>query len=207
METWMIEHSTLATLLIVTFTLLLIAAMPWLVHRVHPHEATRSQVTGALVSFAITLVLSVFLNNVLAKSRDRDNRLRTFRDQHFAQLRPVLRTESSKLQGLSEQIIKEGHISKVAKVGAEQNPSLALWPDVLSQDLRNHFADYDAAKRALLSEIASQDDEFRNTLSLADSEMTQKPDAYWREIVALSFVEMCLGRQTGIKLTITSTLR
>jgi hypothetical protein len=79
-----------------------------------------------------------------------------------------------------------------------------LWPDVISHDLRNHFPEYDKAKHDLLTEIDTQDQEFRDTISVAAKQMKPVPGliTYWREVAATSYVEKCVGRGDGMGLSI-----
>jgi hypothetical protein len=59
----------------------------------------------------------------------------------------------------------QGHISGVSPYeGASAPPEEFLWPDVISHDLAQHFPAYEQAKLHLLSEINTQDAEFRTAL-------------------------------------------
>src|SRR5580698_9989457 len=99
---WVIQHLLLATFVLILLAVGLVLLIVWVLSRIYSHEATRPQVISALVSLVVAILFSVILNNLYAVKRDRDNRLRTLRDQHFAQLRPILRAESSKLQEIAK---------------------------------------------------------------------------------------------------------
>jgi hypothetical protein len=133
------------------------------------------------------------VNNLYSLKRDRDSRLRNFRDQHYSQLKPVLRTEATKLQEIADQIQKTAHITSVAQFeGTPTDPADRLWPDVLSRDLADHFADYDASKRLLLSQIEAQDREYKDTAALAETKIHfPGVEPYWREVDAVSYVQKC----------------
>lgn len=203
---WVIQHLLLMTCFIVAFAVGLVVLVLLVLTRIYTHEATRFQFGSGLVSILVAVLFSVILSNLYAVRRDRDNRLRALRDQHFGRLRPVLRTESAKLQEIATLVAQRAHISGVTQY---QNVLTiaedALWPDVMSRDLGEHFPAYDRSKRNLLSEIKSQDEEFRAALS--DAERHIKPianlDPYWREVAAMSFVEFCTGRGEGMKLRIS----
>jgi|SRR5579871_290376 len=201
---WIIEHLVLTTLLTVIVAILAVVAIFWVLPKIYSHE-TRPQFASATASLVIAVLFSVILNNWYAVRRDRDNRLRALRDQHLSQLRPVLRKEAEQLRLVPTEIVKEGHLSKVATVGIQADPQSLLWPDVMSQDLPQHFPDYDQSKRRLLNQITEQDQAFRNLLNLVRGQI--KPDRnltpYWTEIAAMSFIVQCLGHGEGIKLRVS----
>ena len=200
-----VQHLIIVTFLIVIFAVGLVVLIFLGLTRIYKHEPTRSQFGSALVSLLVAVLFSVILNNLYAVRRDRDSRLRNLRDQHYTQLKSVLRTESSKLAEVAEQITKWAHITRVDQYeNIQGDASAMLWPDVMSGDLRNHFATYDQSKHSLLSQIEAQDQEFRETVALAEKEI--KPtgvDPYWREVNAVSYVEECVGRGNGVRLKVT----
>src|SRR5438132_1508255 len=98
---WILDHLRLATALTFLTAIILMLGILLVLTRHYPHEATRAQFGTAMVSVIVTILFSVMLNHLYATRRDRDNRLRTIRDQHYAQLKPVLRIESSKLAELA----------------------------------------------------------------------------------------------------------
>lgn len=203
---WTLDHLLLATAFTLVTALVLVLCIFLGLTRVYPHEATRAQFGAAMASLVITVLFSVMLNNWYAAKRDRDNRLRNLRDQHYAQLKPVLRIESSKLAEVAETIGRQAHMNRVNRYeGVETNLSAMLWPDVISRDLGHHFPDYDKSKHALLSQIEVQDQEFRETVALAEKEIkpTRGADPYWRGVDAMSYVEKCVGRGNGLTLRVT----
>lgn len=203
---WITQHLLIVTLLMVMSAVALALIIFFALTRIYSHEPTRSQFGSALVSILLAVLFSVVLGNWYGVWRDRENRLRALRDQHFAQIRPVLRMESSKLLEIAAQADKQAHFSSVTHYENVSNvPEDDLWPDVISRDLAQHFPAYDNSKRSLLFEIKAQDDEFRVALAATESQI--KPianlDSYWREVAAISFVESCTGRGQGVKLRIT----
>lgn len=195
------------TFLVVLLALGLILFIAWALSKIYSHEGTRSQVANALASVTITALLSVIVANFYAVKRDRDNRLRALKDQHFAQLKPILRTESTRLQNVSTIIQDRGHFSGITPYEPESpNPSMFLYPDLLSNDLAEHFSDYARSKQLLVAEINKQDTEFRVALSDATSQINPalKLDPNWKENVAVSLLERCMGRGPGITLVLTS---
>ena len=132
--------------------------------------------------------------------------MKVLRDQHFAQLKPVLRAESSNLHELAVAIGSRAHISAVVhSEPAGHDAQAMLWPDGLSKDLSRHFPEYESAKQKLLSDINIQDQEFRDAVVLAKKSIQPNADLsdYSRELVARSVVDQCTGVGTGMKLTIT----
>lgn len=202
--TWVIQHLLVVTFFIVALAIVLVLLIFLGPTRIYGHEQTRSQFGSALVSLLVAVLFSVILNNLYAVRRDRDSRLRNLRDQPYAQLKPVLHTESAKLAEVAQQMQNWAHITRVDQYeNIQGEPWAMLWPDVMSGDLRNHFSDYDQSKHTLLSQIEAQDQEFREAVALGEQEI--KPtgvDPYWREVDAVSYVEQCVGRGNGVKLRI-----
>ena len=202
---WTLDHLLLVTVATVLFAIVLALCIFLLLTRHYPHEATRASFGTAVVSVVVTVLFGVALNNLYALKRDRDGRLRNLRDQHYSQLKPVLRIESSKLTDIADMMAKQAHINRVnGYEGTEIDVPAMLWPDVMSRDLWQHFPDYDQAKHVLLSQIDAQDQEFRDTVVLAEQDIkpTARLDAYWRRINAMSYVEKCVGRGNGVKLVV-----
>ncbi len=204
--TWLVHHLIVTSVNVVIIAVLLTLAVFRLIHHVYPHEGTRAQFATALVSLSVTVLFSVFLNNLFAAKRERDGRYWALRDQHFAQLKVILRTESEKLQALAKQIEEQGHVGPITKdVGfASADPKTLLWPDVISSDLGNHFPQYEHRKRMLSEEINAQDEEFLN-LSSAIQAQLKPPVAspYWKDTISVSTVEECIGHGNGTILTVT----
>jgi hypothetical protein len=204
---WVIQHLLFVTVIVVLLAIGLILFIAWALSKIYSHEGTRSQVAGAIASVTITVLLSVIVGNFYAVKRDRDNRLRALKDQHFAQLKPILRTESSRFQNVAAIVHDRGHFSGMTPYEPESpNPSALLSPDLLSGDLAEHFPSYAQSKRNLLSEINQQDNEFRVALIDATNRIdpTLKLDASWKENVAVSLLERCMDRGPGVTLVATS---
>jgi hypothetical protein len=202
---WIINHLLIVTMLAAVVGVGLIPLMLVLLDRIYHHEGRRPLYGSGLVAILVTVLFPVIVNNWYAIKRDRDNRLRALRDQHFGQLRPVLRTESSKFQEIAAQAAKQGHLSGVNHYETiPEFPGDALWPDVMSRDLKQHFPTYDKAKESLVSEIRAQDEEFRKTVSTAEDQIKPAPDLdpYWKDVATTSFVEQCTGRGNGMTLRI-----
>jgi hypothetical protein len=138
---------------------------------------------------------------------DEANRLRALRDKHFELLRPVLRSESTHLKSIAEQIRTQGHLGPVRESDAKISASAELWPEVMSRDLANHFGEYDEAKHNLKSEIDASDAEFRQALSGIEKEIKPAKDLTpnWIEMSAVSFVEKCLGHGDGLRLRVNDS--
>jgi len=214
---FLIGHLLLTTLAFFVVAVGLFLLISLGVSRIYPHAETKPQVISGVGSLVIAILVSVVLNYLWTEKRDEDNRLRSLRDQHFAQLKPVLHAEAENLRLLAQVIETDDHISPVAdepmlgfspeRKSIRDDPAAALWPDVLSKDLRQHFLDYDKSKWELLSLIQLQGEEFRGALSRVKNEIktTRGRTEHWRELDALSFLlsEQCFGRaDAGMTLTI-----
>jgi len=202
---WVIQHLAVVTVLIVLFAIGLVVLIFVGLHRLYRHEPTRPQFGSALVSLVIAVLFSVVLNNLYALKRDSDNRARALRDQHYAQLKPVLRAEAANLGEIASEMKKQAHITGVNNYEVITTDTAAmLWPDVMSRDLERHFPAYDLSKRGLLEEISHQDQEFRGAMQVARTEIKPMPglNTYWKEIAAMAFIERCLGRGPGLRLNV-----
>lgn len=201
---WTLDHLLLVTLVAIFAAVLLVVCIFLGLHRHYPHEATRTGIGTAGVSIVVAVLFTVVLNNLYALRRDRDSRLRNLRDQHYTQLKPVLRTESSNLAHVSEEMARLAHLTQIGQWdNTNENPPGLLWPDVLSRDLRNHFPEYDQSKRALISQIQAQDQEYGETRDFAQRQIDSvKLDPYWKVIDSQAFVLKCLGRGHGVQLRV-----
>jgi hypothetical protein len=149
---WILNHLPLVTGLAIVAALVLFLFIFLFLMRYYPHDLTRAGFGAAMASLVITGLFSVMLNSWYAEKRDRDNRLRSLRDQHYSQLKLVLRIESSKLAEITETIRKQAHMNRVNQYpygDTDVDLAAMLWPDVMSPDLANHFPQYDQSKRVL----------------------------------------------------------
>jgi hypothetical protein len=212
--TLIIDHLLIVTLVTVITGIGLLLLVFLGLTRLYPHEATRAQFGSALAGLLVAVLFSVILNNWYTIKRDRDNRSRALRDQHFAQLRPVLRTESSKFKEIAAQVTEQGHIARINHyetppmfsrdaLWPDLGPEFSrdtLWPDVTSRDLGRHFSGYDERKQNLADEIKGQDEDFRKAVSAAEDHIPSVGNrvAYWKDVVATSYFEQCTGHGDGI---------
>jgi hypothetical protein len=201
---WILNHLPLVTGLAIVAALVLFVIFLFLL-RYYPHEPSRAGFGAAMASLVIAGLFSVMLNSWYAEKRDRDNRLRSLRDQHYSQLKLVLRIESSKLTEITETIRKQAYMNRVNQYpygGNDVDLAAMLWPDVMSPDLANHFPQYDQSKRALQSQIEAEDQEFRESMVLVRKTLNRNLDPVLREMDAMSYVEKCAGRGNGVVLQI-----
>jgi len=203
----MVAHLVLTTLLLVVIAATFVIGILLALHRLYPDAPTRPHLGSLSIAIVVTILFSVFLSNLFAMKRDRENRLRSFRDRHYEQLRPVLRSESAKLKAIRDQIIKEARLSDGTKTStiSEAEVSALLWPEIMSPDLAQHFSKYDDSKRNLLKELETQDEEFLATVQSTEKQIRPLPDLvqYWKKVVAVSFVDQCAAHGEGIKLTLS----
>jgi hypothetical protein len=205
---WAIQHLLVVTAIAVSLAISLVLVIFLGLNRHYKHDATRSQVGSGMVSVVITVLFSVILSNLFAVKRDSDNRSRVLRDQHYAQLKPVLRTEADKLRDLAVNIKRQAHIDLVNSYETSREDTREmLWPDVLSSDLGHHFPSYEQSKQKLVSDIEAQDNDFRQAMIVARKRtpVDQELNAYWREVAAMSFLEFCLDRGSGVVLIVNDS--
>ena len=205
---WMVQHLWITLGLAGTVALLPVVAIPFL-GRFYPHAETRSHFTNALITVALTLLLFIPLTHIFALNRDRGNRLKSLRDHHFGQLKPILLSESAKMQSIEEQVKAYACLPDPTRTGVVTNSALRalIWPEVMSSDLKQHFSNYDESKNGLFKELEAQDEEFLTAVQDAENEIKPLPDLvpYWKKVVAVSAVEQCMGRGEGVKLVLTDS--
>src|SRR5262245_35179802 len=117
---FLIEHLAAITGIAIGFALLMIPAIYFFVHRLVKHPMA-SALSSTFVSVGLTILFTFVLNNLYSVKRDRDSRLRAFRDRHFEQLKPVLRKESGQLHDLARMMGLEGHVDAVVTFQGSTN--------------------------------------------------------------------------------------
>jgi hypothetical protein len=202
---WTLDHLLFVTVIAFLCGMLIVVLIFVFLTRHYPHEGTRAAFGSGLVTLVASVIFTVVINNLYAMKRDRDSRLRNLRDQHYSQLKPVLKTESSKFTQIGADIERWGHITQLDRWDFVNDDLQSLvWPDVLSRDLGNHFADYDRSKRLLVEQVQADTKEFREATETVSQELTPfvHLDPYWRSVDSYAFVMKCIGIGNGVRVQI-----
>jgi hypothetical protein len=150
------------------------------------------------------LALAVLFPRVDDVRKDHSNEKKALREKHLEQLHPVLKHESDSLRNISDTARNIGYVIDVSN-----NPSnfhsmvqQMLWLDsLLSDDLRNHFAEYDARKIKLASQTELQSQEafalVHDMMSTVGPPVTREDSEYE---AAVSAARACMGRGPGVSL-------
>jgi hypothetical protein len=193
---WLSNH-----LIITTLVLVVVAVSAALLI----FQSTRTQFSAAMVGLIVTVLFSVFLNNLFALRRDRDGRMRTMRDRHLDQIRPILRLEADRLGALSIDMTRLRRLSEARTAVEARQASLEriIWPDVISPDLAHHFPDYDSAKRHLRDMVDAYDHDLEKFLAALAPRVTIAPEWNgWIDNIANTKTMECLGISLGMQLTV-----
>src|SRR5262249_49839316 len=133
--------------------------------RAYGHDS-RTQFESVVVGLAVTVLFSVILNHLYAEKRQLESRLWSIQDQHFAQLKQVLRGEAEMLHGIAETLKQSGQAMdyRLEPAAAREQFRIELWRDVMSEDLQNHFPQYNDLKRTLAFDLENHTDKFRSAV-------------------------------------------
>jgi hypothetical protein len=152
------------------------------------------QVAAVTVTVAVSIVLSVALNQLWAARRDSEQRVWTARSQHLQQLQLLLRAESASLNGIA-QALRQGRYFALVADDARQ----AVWQDdTLTADVERHFPEYFRERERLIRRILEHDSErgqIRQIVS-ATLQLTDAAERYRSDLVP-ALVNKCGGAAPG----------
>ena len=200
---WLADHETLFLFLLVLFyvatnqgILRLTSKKQW-----KPYSA----LLVALLNF---LALAVLFGRVDDLRKEHANDRKVLREKHLDQLHPVLQEESNSLKYISDTARNIGYVIDPTNSPSKYAPMTQemLWPTpLLSEDLKNHFGEYDSRKKKLEVQIELQS---REALSLRNEMMgSVKPPATRKDSQdegAVSFLRSCMDRGPGVALETTN---
>ena len=107
-------------------------------------SSIKSQIATFGAQALMIVLVSLWLNNLFALARDREQRKWTLRQDHVARLQLTIRKDSEKLSEMARRITVEGRVTDINKdKSANESELEALFtPDVLTGDLANHYTEY-----------------------------------------------------------------
>ena len=192
-----IQHLIWTTVIMTVIAFALVFLVVWIVHWLFPETPSRTPMAMAFVSIVIAAIFGVALNNLFAIRRDRDSRDWNMRQQHLAQLRPVLKSESERLEALAREIQTAGFLHGEHERVRTREPEISTYleSDVMSFDLANHYPDYASTKNGLASELLFHDKRFVEAATEAAKEIGIH-DIGWfsAQDLGISYVAHCAGR-------------
>jgi hypothetical protein len=167
-------------------SILAIVAMAFLQRRVHPTWVT---VANGIV---VTVLVSLPMTHLFNLSRDREQQRLALRSAHLERLRPALRVDYERLGAVATNVGVQGRFTDVGQDTAANETELQkqFYPDPLSPDLANHFAEYSAQKERLRTEVREQDREDREARSRVVKMLPPHPH---RDNLALAILGNCRG--------------
>jgi hypothetical protein len=201
----LIHHLIWTTAIMTVVAVALVVSVVRIVHWVFPEGPSRTPMATAFVSIIVAAIFGVALNNLFAMRRDRDTREWNMRQQHLAQLRPVLKSESDRFVSLAGEIRLQGFLQ--GEHGGirtnESEISTYMNPDVMSFDLANHYSDYAESKNKLTASLLNHDRKFDQAVQTAQAEL-RIHDISWftAQTLATSYVAHCAGRGPGLTVQI-----
>lgn len=205
MTVWILDHLILISLATIAVAVLAVIGVFRYFHYLYRDRSTASAVAGAVVSVIVTVLFSLWLNNLFALKRDRDGRLWALQQQHLARLQRVLHGDRDRLEAVGQQIGSTGHFTDLtADTASVQANEKAIWEyDVMGDDLCVHFREYCRKKQDLRAELRLQDEEFRDTLLAAEERIKEShySGSRTREI-SLSILEKCMNNGPGMTLVV-----
>lgn len=204
MPDWMLDHTgVIAAVSVVTVGLFAGGLIIYSVHVRNEEQKAKLAATATFVSsFVLTVLTSVFLSNLFAQRRDRDQRVWNLSQQHLVRLKPVLRLDADRYDSIINGERVSGHVGLKAATMEKELDSLFA-PDILSSHLGVHFPDYYQRKQSLRNEVKELDEEFNDALELVRNEVKLAPIGESRRVeVAQAVLQKCLKKGFGISLVI-----
>jgi hypothetical protein len=204
MPDWMLDHTGLiAAVSVVTVGLFAVGLILYSVHVRKEEQKAKLAATATFVSsFVLTILTSVFLSNLFAQKRDRDQRVWNLSQQHLVRLKPVLRLDADRYDSIINGERVSGHVGLNAATMEKELDSLFA-PDILSSHLLVHFPEYYQRKQSLRNEVKELDEEFNKTLELVRNEVKLPATGESRRVeVAQAVLQRCLKKGFGISLVI-----
>jgi hypothetical protein len=90
------------------------------------------------------------------------------RQQHLNRLQAVLRKDATNLSEVARRVGGiEGRVADIDQASYQADFDSFWRPEVLSDDLKNHYKEYHEEKELLRHQVESHDREFRDTLNVA----------------------------------------
>jgi hypothetical protein len=205
MRTWVLDNVILVSLIVIALMIVVAIILLRYSYRVSLEKSPKSQIATFGVQLLMTVLVGLWLNNLYASARERDQRLWALRQEHLVRLRPVLRADAERLSEVARRIRVEGRVTDINKDRAEQSVELRslFSPDLLSGDIPNHYPEYSQAKDRLRRGAEEQDKEFHAISLLVMKGLSLPRVAEARRVeVARSFLEKCLEKGPGMTLTV-----
>jgi hypothetical protein len=150
------------------------------------------------------LALAVLFPRVDDLRKEHNNDKKVLRERHLEQLHPVLQHESDSLKYISNMAKDIGYVIDVSNAPSKYKPMIQqmLWLDpLLSDDLKNHYREYDLRKYRLAGQMELQSQEafvlVRDMVSSVGRPVTREDSEYE---AAVSYTRACMGRGPGISL-------
>jgi len=194
---WTFEHLAFLTLLSAAAVVTIACGGFYLSAGTFPAHRVAGQVLTVTVTLAMSIILSVGLNQAWRAKRDNDRRMWTARAQHQERLRVLLRAEAESLSGLA-QALREGRYFTLVADDARK----AVWQDdTLTTDVERHFPEYFHDRERLIREILEYDSELgriRHSISAA-LHLTDGSEPYRSDLVP-ALVNKCGGAASRVSL-------
>jgi hypothetical protein len=124
------------------------------------------------------------------------------RQQHLARLQAVLRKDATNLLEVARRLGGwEGQVADTSQASYQADFDSFWRPEVLSDDLKNHYKEYYEEKEMLRQRAKTHDKEFQDTLNLAVKLVTPTnlPEQI-RTKVAIAYLDKCRGKGPGMRL-------
>ena len=207
MSSWVLDNVIAVAILLVLFGITSAILLHIYSYRALKQSTLKSQIATFGADAVMTVLIGLLVANLFGSARERDHRVWVLRQDHLVRLKPVLQKDSEKLSEISRRIHVEGRAGEINKNVAQNETELdAIFsPDVLTEDLANHYSEYWQDKQRLRSDIKEQEIEFLDTVALVSKALSLPRFAEdWRINVAWSVLEKCLGKGPGATITFSS---
>jgi hypothetical protein len=198
---WLADHELLFIVLLV---LVYLAANYGILRFI-----AKKQWAAILVALLNFLAFAVLFARVDDLRKGHVNNIQILREKHLEQMHPVLQHESDSLKYISETARTIGYVIDVSNAPSKYKHMIQqlLWLDPqLSDDLKNHFAEYDSRKIKLAGQIELQSQEafaLVHDMMLSIVPPVTREDSEYE--AAVSSARACMGRGPGVSLEQTGS--
>jgi hypothetical protein len=127
------------------------------------------------------------------------------RQQHLNRLQAVLKKDATNLLEVARRLNDwEGQVADTSQASYQADFDSFWRPEVLSDDIKNHFKEYAEEKEMLRHQVEMHDQTFRDTLHFAEKLITPTNlSEHIRKKVAIAYLDKCRGKGPGIELRIS----
>lgn len=200
-QIWILDHAIIFSLVVVVVTIFLVIRLHQYAYRISEKSLLKSKIATVVAQLIVSILVGLYLDHVLAMARDRENHRWQLHQDHVTRLQITLRKDSKALSEVAKKVATDGRATDISKPQSDNDRELAALfaPDVMTEDLANHFTEYWEQRQRLRNHIANQDREFRDLLEVLTKALDISPVGEGRRLeISRTILGKCLEKMPGI---------